>query len=201
MPPGGARRYVRPLLASQVVGKSLRLWFTSLPQLVVVAAMICIPFFVLRWMLRGEEGWKTTLAGSLPSIQMLAVAAIGQSFAMRFVFQRLRGERTDLARSIAAGARRIGTVAGISLLLALPWIAYVATILLLARDLESSHGQRAVTLAGPGMVLAGAAFLVFELIVLLVFPVATPAAVVEGGGIFASLRRSARLTKGRRSTI
>jgi hypothetical protein len=206
MPPGGSRRFVRPLLASQVLGKCLRLWFTSLPQLLIVASMICLPFFALRWLLQGGEGWRRSLEQSLPSIQMLAAAAIGQSFAMRFVF--LRGEPTELARSIAVGAKRIGTVAGISLFLAIPWIAYVSTLIFMLRGIEVSHNatfaearNHDIATGAPELLLAMAAFVVFELVVVLVYPVAAPVAVVEGRGIFAALRRSAQLTKGRRSTI
>lgn len=201
LPPGGARRLVRPILASRIIGKSLRLWLSSLPQLLVVASIAWLPLFALRWVLRGQSGWMSTVATSLPMLQLVAVTAIGQAFAVRFIFQRLRGEPTDLARSIAVGARRFGVVIAIALLLALPQFAFVAANSVYVEELRSAGNSRAVATFAPEMLLATTAFLICELIVILVYPVAAPAAVVEGGGVFASLRRSAALTKGRRSTI
>ena len=201
MPPGGARRHVRPLIASQIVGKSLRLWFSSLPQLVIVTSIAWLPFFALRWYLREQTGWKATLENSMGMLQIVAVTSIGQAFAVRFVFQRLRGEPTDLARSIALGGRRIATVLGIALLLALPQIAnMVATSSFQIRS-HPSHDRTELMKSELQILLAMVAFVVFELVVVLVYWVAAPAAVVEGGGVFASLRRSAALTKGRRTTI
>lgn len=200
MPPGGARRFVRPILASQVVGKSLRLWFTSLPQVMVVTAIAGLPFIALRWYLHEQTGWKASVETSIPAIQLLAVTAVGQAFAIRFIFQRLRGEPIELARSISVGARRIGTVLAIALLLALPQLAYLAANNFLLTQVQQ-HDRRAVQTTGPELLLALATYAVFELVVVLVYPVAAPAAVVEGEGIVASLRRSAALTKGRRATI
>jgi hypothetical protein len=201
MPPGGARRHVRPLVASQIVGKSLRLWFSSLPQLVVITSIAWLPFFALRWILYEQTGWKATLENSLQALQLVAVTSIGQAFAVRFVFQRLRGEPADLARSIARGGRRIATVLGIALLLALPQIAYMGVATRFQVDAQPSHDPKAVLEGAAYLMLAGVAFFLFEMIVVLVYPVAAPAAVVEGEGVFASLRRSASLTKGRRLTI
>lgn len=199
IPPGGARRFARPLFASDVVGRSLKLWITSLPQLLLVAAIVCLPFFVARWFLHDQPGWKAKVDQSLRITETFVATWIGQAFAVRFIFQRLRREPIDLARSIAVGTRRIATVVGIALLLILPQIVYLlAALSFLAGLADARDPQDAM---GIKFVLEGFACFVLLMIVVLVYPVAAPAAVVEGSGVFASLRRSADLTKGRRWTI
>jgi hypothetical protein len=142
----------------------------------------------------------------LPVIQFLAISAVGQAFAVRFVFQRLRGDRPDLGRSIAVGMKNLGVVAGIDLLLSAPQILYLFIIVFETKTLieDNATGIRGGT-AGIGALgaleLGSIAIALFLFVVQLVFPVAAPAAVVESRGVFASFRRSATLTKGSRSTI
>jgi hypothetical protein len=209
--PGGGRRILKPLLVSRILGRTFKTWITSLPQLLVIAALVLVPFFVLHWFLLGAAGWRKTVSDMLPMVQTLAVTSIGQAFAVRFVFQRLRGDAADLGRSIAVGRARVGTVAAIDLLLSTPLLAYLGALLYLTHALIrssdptlSAREMGNFASKGTGAMAIGIASLlyyVFQLVVILVFPVAAPAAVVENRGVFASLRRSAGLTQGRRTTI
>jgi hypothetical protein len=207
--PGGARRILKPLLVSRILGRTFKTWIASLPQLLVIAALVLVPFFVLRWFLLGAAGWREKVSESLPMVQTLAVTSIGQAFAVRFVFQRLRGDAADLGRSIAVGRARVGTVAAIDLLLSAPLLVYLGVMLYVSATLvpgsdAATSAKEIENFARNGMgaiALATLLYYVFQLVVILVLPVAAPAAVVENRGVFASLRRSAELTKGRRTTI
>jgi hypothetical protein len=199
--PGGGRRIHRPIVASRVIGQMFRVWFASLPQLLLIAAIVYAPLFGLKWFLIGKTGWQRQLLIALPTIQFIAIASIGQAFAIRFVFQRLRGDPADLGRSIAIGMRRLGTVVGIDLLISAPQFLSVLLLASLASNSLVLGSRRADVGTGLWMIVGTFALIVIHLIVALVFPVAAPAAVVENRGVFAALGRSVLLTRGNRWTI
>lgn len=205
LPPAGAPRLVKPMRASSVVGRTFRVWFATLPQLLTITAIVCVPLIAANWFLQARKGWAENVAAAIPVIQLVAVSAIAQAFAVYVVFQRLRGERTDLRRSIQIGGKRLGSVMGIALLLSAPQLALVVAMILLNQqtiDQALDPVSRNPDVRQLGSILAiELVVIVFELVVTLVFPVAAPAAVVENRGVFAALGRSAALTKGSRSTI
>jgi hypothetical protein len=191
-----------PLTAGSLVGKTIRIWVSTLPQLLAVAALVHVPRFAVTFYFqtRTPSPTLTLLAEAFQKLELLLTPAFLGVFAVYFVFQRLRGERADLGRSVALGVRRIGTSLGITLLFAAPLIAVVFMTQRTTAELRSGS----VT---PGSIPTGTLLLVLLLtlvcnvIFALVFQAALPAAVVEKLGVFAALGRSARLTSGRRVTI
>jgi hypothetical protein len=196
---------VTTIQASRVVGRTFRVWITSLPQLLIVAAIVHVPRFGVRWFTRGvaDASLLGQAAKALPFVEALVASAFVGSFAVRFVFQRLRGEPPDLGRSIAIGFTRIGTVLGIVVALGLPYVViqFVPLPVVPAAGSLPSSAARQQVLALLGAELAKLAGIVLILLVNLMFQVAMPAAVVERRGVVAALARSRRLTAGNRLKI
>jgi hypothetical protein len=183
------RRTHRTIEVSRVVGRTFRIWFRTLPQLLLVTLLAHAPLIAAKYWLRdaGNAGdWRGAVARALPIVELFAMSAIVEAFAVLMVFQRLRGEPIDLGRSIAIGFRRIGAVLGIAAILNAPSVA--ANLLGGGRE---SGGQLA----------AAVAIAIANLVIALVYCVPTPVALVERCGVFASLRRSRDLTRGNRGTI
>ncbi|HET6162569.1 MAG TPA: hypothetical protein VFG37_02805 [Planctomycetota bacterium] len=199
------RRPQRPELmtASSIVGKTMRIWISTLPQLLAVAALVEVPRLAVAWFFRTRPVSPTLaqVADAFENLELMLIPAVVGVFAVYFVFQRLRDEPADLGRSIALGLRRIGTGLGIFALFALPQLATV----FLDRPAEDTsnlyHPMRVDSGSIEAGIVVGALVVVCNLVFALVFDAALPAALVERIGVFPALRRSARLTSGRRSTI
>jgi hypothetical protein len=201
--PRNPYRKPEALTASSIVGKTMRIWVSTLPKLLAVAALVHVPRFAVLWYFQTHEAGETAarLGAAFRQLEFLVIPAFVGVFAVYFVFQRLRDEPADLGRSVALGFRRIGAALGITAIFAVPQIALVFT------------SQRTVQalLAAPrgdvdgnslGLALAVAVLsIVCQFVFALVFQSAMPAAVVEKLGVLAALGRSARLTAGRRGTI
>lgn len=183
-PPPRARRHVAPISVSRVLGRTIPLWFRTLPQLLAAVSIVHVPLATLQWLLRDAGGSAKTVTSAIGYLEMFTGSELTESFVVLLVFQRLRGTRVELGRSIASGARRFATILGIGVILNLP--SFVETFL--------SGGER------PNFPLM-AAFLATALVILLLFCVAAPVVVVERRGVFESLRRSRELTRGFRGTI
>jgi len=119
-------------------------------------------------------------------VELVAASAIVEAFAVRLIFQRLRGGPIELGRSIAVGLRRRGTVFGIAAILGAPRVAQMVLDRMLAR-----HGGLLLNLP----------FVVVIIVMALNFCVATPVAIVEQSGVLASLRRSRDLARDNRGEI
>jgi len=204
IPPAPFRRPTRaePLTAGSLVGKTMSVWSSTLPQLLAVAALVHAPRFAVSFYFqtRTPSPTLTLLAEAFQKLDLLLTPAFLGVFAVYFVFQRLRAERADLGRSVALGLRRIGTSLGITLLFAAPLIAVV----FMTQKTTEEFRRGSVT---PESISIGTLLVVLlltavcNIIFALVFQAALPAAVVEKLGVFAALGRSARLTSGRRLTI
>ncbi len=201
--PWNPYRKADALTASSIVGKTMRIWVSTLPRLLAVAALVHVPRFAVLWYFQTHEAGATatSLGQAFQSLEYLVLPAFVGVFAIYFVFQRLRDEPADLGRSVALGFRRIGAALGITAIFAVPQIALAFMGQQSAQELLALRrgGADAGSL---GLVLTvGALSLVCQFVFALVFQSAMPAAVVEKLGVFPALGRSARLTSGRRLTI
>jgi hypothetical protein len=184
-----------------IFGGAFRVWFTTLPQLLLVAALAHAPLVALRLYAHGEVSPDTArgvTARALPSLD-LAVSAATEAFAVLLVMGRLRGESTAPLRSVRAGARRLGTVLGITAILNAPNGVNAALDLF---SLQVPVEQRSPGLPTPwGAVTWDLAFGCFTLLVSVFLCGPIPVAVVERRGVFASIGRSWILTRGNRLQI
>ena len=201
--PWNPYRKADALTASSIVGKTMRIWVSTLPRLLAVAALVHVPRFAVLWYFQTHEAGATatSLGQAFQSLEYLVLPAFVGVFAIYFVFQRLRDEPADLGRSVALGFRRIGAALGITAIFAVPQIALAFMGQQSAQELLALRrgGADADSL---GLVLTVSALsLVCQFVFALVFQSAMPAAVVEKLGVFPALGRSARLTSGRRLTI
>ena len=204
--PWNPYRKPEALRASTLLGRTFSLWISTLPMLLVVAALVHLPRFVVRWFFldRPANPVLVALQSGFESLDFLVVPAFVSIFAVYFVFQRLRDEPADLGRSIALGFRRIVTSLGITALLGAPLFVLVYVFVHMSQDIlgRANRADPEGAAASAGIfLLVGGATLVFNLVISLVFHVALPAAIVERLGMFPALGRSARLTSGRRFTI
>jgi hypothetical protein len=203
--PRNPYRKADALTASSIVGKTMRIWISTLPKLLAVAALVHVPRFAVSWYFETHEAGATTvrLGQAFQRLEYLVLPAFVGVFAVYFVFQRLRDEPADLGRSVTLGFRRIGAALGITAMFAVPQIALAFMGQQSAQELLA--GRRGGAGADPdslGLLLTvGALSVVCQFIFALVFQSAMPAAVVEKLGVFRALGRSARLTSGRRMTI
>jgi hypothetical protein len=186
---------------ADIFGGAFRAWVRSLPQLLLIAALAHAPLIALRIVASGAarpDSWRGGIGRALPLLD-LAVSAAAEACAVVLVLQRLRGERPTPLASLRAGARRLGTVLGITAILNAPNGASAVL------DLFSSAAVRARP--GPGSLLAneltpwdvGLTAFTFLVGVYLCGPIAV--AVVERRGVIASIGRSWLLTRGFRLTI
>lgn len=185
LPPApSAGRHVPLLTSTRVLSRAVPLWFRTLPQLLIAVAIVHVPLATLQWLLKNGGGTAKAVTSALGYLEIFTGSELTESFVVHLVFQRLRGAPVELGRSIAIGARRFPTILGIGLLVNLPNFAHVI--------LEDS---------GPHGSLLTFAFLAVNLVLLLLFCVASPVAVVERLGVLASLRRSRELSRGSRSVV
>jgi len=186
---------------ADIVGGAFRVWVRSLSHLLVIAALAHAPLIALRIVASGAarpDSWRGEVGRALPLLD-LAGSAATEACAVVLVLQRLRGERPTLLASLRAGARRLGTVLGITAILNAPNGA--SDVL----DLFSSAAARARP--GPENLLAseslpwdvGIAVFIFLVRVYLCGPIAV--AVAERRGVIASIGRSWLLTRGFRLKI
>jgi len=184
-----------PFRASAVFGRTFHVWFTALPQLLLVAALVQAPLVALRWWTRdaaAEATLRGATARALP-LADLALSAVAEAFAVWIVLQRLRGERPDALRSLRAGSRRLGTALGITAILNAP---NGVNALLEALSLKG-----VAEAAGTRLGVWDAAIVVFTFVVSIFVCVPIPVALVEERGVIASIGRSWILTRGHRFTI
>jgi len=203
--PWSPYRKADALTASSIVGKTMRIWVSTLPKLLAVAALVHVPRFAVLWYFQTHEAGATatSLGQAFQRLEYLVLPAFVGVFAVYFVFQRLRDEPADLGRSVALGFRRVGAALGITAIFALPQIALAFMGQQPAQALLAAPRGGAGPDAGSlGLLLTVSALsLVCQFVFALVFQSAMPAAVVEKLGVFPALGRSARLTSGRRLTI
>jgi hypothetical protein len=183
--------------ARRVVARTLYVWSRTLPQLLVVAAIVHVPLLAFAFWLRDVPIEKSPLGALrrlLPYIELTVFSRIVEALATRLVFERLRGAATDVARSIAQGFRRLWTVVTIAGLTAVTFMALPMAAMLLFVRIFGPSDASAYETGFIGIV----SFLVVGLACLLVFVVPIPAALVEGLGAFRAFNRSRILTRGSR---
>jgi hypothetical protein len=178
-----------PIAVSRVVVRTFTVWVRTLPQLLVVAAIVHAPLVAVKYLLRDSaeaDDWRGAIARALPIVEAHTALTIAEACVVLLVFRRLRGETIDLGRSIAVGLHRIGTVLGIAAILIAPSVLGA-----LCDRLQLSFLRSA----------ADFVFAVVELVIALVFCVPTPVALVERRAVAASFGRSEELTRRSRGRI
>jgi len=186
---------VDPTLASSsrrfpialVVRDSLRIWLTTLPQLAIVSLLVFLPEIGLFALLAGTEAAKgaSPLAiGLLVALVTAATVVAIQGAVVLMVFQRLRGEKPNVFRTVQAALRRLLPILGVVASTSLVTGAATFVIIFLTR-----------------LFLLFVLLLIPLLVLFVAWSVAIPAVVVEPLGPWSALARSARLTKGERGRI
>ena len=111
--------------AGRVVARTFAVWSRTLPQLLLISALVHVPVVALMFWLRRMDEFslpRTLLVRTLPSLEATAVTKCCEGFAVLLVFRRLRGERPDLVRSLREGLRRLVTIAVVATLLAVAFL-------------------------------------------------------------------------------
>ncbi|HET6162570.1 MAG TPA: hypothetical protein VFG37_02810 [Planctomycetota bacterium] len=186
---------------ADVVGGAFRVWVRSLPQLLLIAALAHAPMIALRIVASGAarpDSWRGVLGRALPLLD-LVVSAATEACVVVLVLQRLRGERPTPRASLRAGARRLGTVFGITAILNAPNGASAVLDLFSSAAVRARPGAESLLASELTPWDVGVAVFKFLVGVCLCGPIAV--AVVERRGVIASIGRSWLLTRGFRLTI
>jgi hypothetical protein len=158
-----------------LVAKSIGIYFGNLLPFMVLAAVALAPWIVARFYM--EANAAPPSPGSMPELQPMALVTLllqqlgTQVLAGALTFgvvQRLRGIPTDLGQVLAVGVKSFLRVLVVG-------IVYGALV-----------GIGTLMLVVPGMIL------------MTIFYVALPAAVLENKGLGGAMQRSADLTRGNR---
>jgi len=181
---------------ADIVGGAFRVWVRSLPHLLVIAALAHAPLIALRIVASGAarpDSWRGVVGRALPLLD-LAVSAATEAGAVVLVLQRLRGERPTLLASLRAGARRLGTVLGITAILNAPNGVSAALDLFSSAAARARPGPVGLLASEPRPWDVSIAVFAFLVMVFLCGPIAV--AVAERRGVIASIGRSWLLTRG-----
>jgi len=179
------------------INKSLKVGVASFPYLVIATLLVFGPLFVIEWLVQqgapaprprtfaaGRSTRDDLVALVFPLIEALFGFVI-QGVVVMMVFQKLRGERVNLFRSLRVRVARLPALLGIAFLVGLATFACIIPGALLG------------ILVSPFLMVT----MVVAIVPALVWYVASPAAIVERIGVGAALTRSAALTKGERPKI
>jgi len=156
-----------------VLSRSLSTLFKNLVPFVVIGLIVYVPVFVAQiFLTSGVTAEQGPDAKQAVSVLIRFIAEFVVTGALVYgVFQSLRQKPVELSECLSVGLARLLPVIGVGILVAI--LIWLGLLLLIV----------------PGIILACMLY------------VAVPVAVVEKPGVFASLSRSADLTKGHRWTI
>jgi hypothetical protein len=177
--------------AGDLVGRALAVWITTLPHLLLVVAIVHVPLRGLEWWLLAAtkgEVWRGTILRLMPVLDWTVFSRIVEGLAVPLVFQRLRRDPPDVARSIRQGVRRFGAVATIAIvtLVVVIVVPAVGAVVVARRSGPSTDALQLFVVA------MGTAAVIYPL----VFCVSIPSALVEERGPFSAFNRSRKLTSG-----
>ena len=173
----GLRTSGAPFRVGDAFSKTFSVFGGKLGSFLLLALVPLIPVLVLNLMTPGVPplvGPAATRAATLTGVSALLSVILGivaQAMTLYAAFQQMAGRPFSIAQSLGVGFTRLVPVFCVALLGAL------------------FTGVAAILLVVPGI------------IVLCMLYVAVPVCVIEKPGIFASLDRSAKLTKGSRWQI
>lgn len=155
------------------LGKGFSIWIKNLPSFLILALLAYSPVLVYTgFVLSGDlDTDKLTTWSLIIGLIGIPIDLVVTAAVLYGTIQQLRGEHAGIAQSIGVGLQRLLPVIGVGLLSAL---AVFGGLLLLIV---------------PGVIL------------LCMFYVAVPAAVVERPGVMGALKRSRELTAGYKGSI
>ena len=141
-------------------------------EILTIAFFACLPsFFVAYSVYSGQTTETTNILVILFALLSVVFAVLMQGAITYIVYRSLRGEAVTIEDAIVCGYRQLFVLLGISLLF------------------------------GIGVYLGLLAFVIPGIILICIWLVVIPAAVVEKKGVIPSFKRSIELTKGYRWTI
>jgi hypothetical protein len=153
-----------------VLARSLAIWAKHLAPFLLLTLLVTLPGHALHYLI--EEGrfsfGEEALDQGLPGLIDTVLITMAAGAICWGVFQELRAKPVGFARCVAVGLARLAPTVLVGLTAGL--VIGVGLLLLIV----------------PGLVLACVLYVV------------VPAAVIEGGGVAASMQRSAELTAGHR---
>jgi hypothetical protein len=176
-----------------VLGRSFPIWLRNLVPFTILSAIVHSPFVLYTYvMVTGEPSSGAARAYELVSLLGRPLLGLIVAGAVAYgVFQQLSGKPAGLSHCLVIGLRRLPLIVAVGVTVGV--IVFIAPFLL---------GVAVALGGGVGPILLLAIPVAILVIVLqCTFWVALPAAVVERPGVIASVRRSARLTKGARGRI
>ncbi len=171
-----------------VLGRSFGIWLKNLIPFTIVQLIVYSPILIYSYMVMSGDNMSMDdiTTWGVVSICGGIMAFFVASGAMTYgVFQQLRGRQAGLGPCIVVGLKRMFPILGVFILIVLCFLGIVIIGAIVGR------------IAGP------LALLMFIPMLMLWCALwsAVPIAVVERPGVFASLSRSAELTKGSRWSI
>jgi len=189
------------LEVGHVIGSTFSIWFGNLIPFSALALLIYSPSIILGYLfLRsgpnaeewGRFGTIDTLATLIFFSNLLAGTVVYG------VVMQLRGSRAGAGRCLTAGLSRLFHVLGVGILVGLVtyvWLVpgFFMALFAVLGGFKSDAMGKAVLVFLVGVV----PFFIF----LTRYYVAIPVVVLEPGGVFRGMSRSAQLTKGSRGTI
>jgi hypothetical protein len=156
-----------------VLSRSFSIWLKNLLPFFVLSAIINAPALLFVYLLQTGAITMSNLlvAGLLAGVLAMVFGLIGTGAMTYGVFEQLRGGHASIGKCISVGFSRLFPILGVGLL------------------------------AGLCLLLGFVALIVPFFILMCMFYVAVPAAVVERPGITGALKRSAELTSGYKWSI
>lgn len=181
--------------AGRVLGVSISTWARRIVPLTLLSIACHLPWLMLRFAEAGGSFLRTD-----PTVEFLFITS-GIAFSWfacgaiaHAVVKPLRGGEAGFLESLGTAGRKVLTILGLSVLFVILEAATgIASLFLAGILLGGWHAQITVVLGWAWFVFA---FLVPLAMVLAMFWLAVPAAVVEGVGVGGALRRSRELLRG-----
>lgn len=208
-PPGAlALRPVVPLLAGDVVGPSLSIYFNNLWRFGALALIFTTPLLVLEWVARDvgvevaltEYSWDASPFFFL--VYMIADWILNGLLAGAITFGTLQalGRRTvRIGDCLAFSVSRSGALIGVYGCVLTAALVIPFVFLVLPGELISNHPENdGATIFGFLLMVGG---LVVSILLFLRYWLALPIAVVQQIGVFETLWGSDRLSRGHRGKL
>lgn len=180
----------QPLRIGRVLGTSFSIWVRHCPVFLLLSGLVFVPYALYLAWLSEAPAEETKLLGHFNDVfarfsQMIVAAPV-----ISTVISELKGRRDSFGMAFSRGMQSFPSVIGVGLATAI-LLVICAAPMATAAILGSEAGAMALALPTLAVVL---------LLSLMLF-VAIPVAVVERPGVLASLKRSVRLTSGRKFSI
>jgi hypothetical protein len=192
LPKRPRRRRVTGFRAGDVIGKGLSIWGRNFLPFTAMTLIVSLPLLAFAvWILVAVSDHQLLATyGLINDLGTMLVSQLVTAIVIAGVFQQLRGAKPDIGRSISTGFSRLLPVLGVAIVsLFCLGIVMIPALIAYTVGMETELGG----CFGGALMLATT---VLALYVYCALWLAVPVAVVEKPGVFASIARSWRLTKG-----